>query len=238
MAAPGISVGRWQRDPRAGWAALAILGMGAFVLVAFLAVAWPAFDSVDAALSAAVRSIRTPVLTQLALWFTRVGSLEVVATVTLAMMVWMAVRRNWAAAVYIFMTVAVGWFVGNNLIKNIVRRHRPIGVNLTPIRTDFSLPSSHSLAAFLMFATLSVIVMLNMPTGHHLKRWLAIGSAVMIIGVGWSRVYLGVHWTGDVIAAWLFGFAWWSFTTATYFGSVTEEKRVAPRPGSHESSSE
>jgi membrane-associated phospholipid phosphatase len=76
-----------------------------------------------------------------------------------------------------------------------------------------------------------VIVMLNLPAGRHLKRWLAVVSAIVIVCVGLSRVYLGVHWFGDVLAAWLLGGAWWSFTTATYIGSVTEERRVALRSG-------
>jgi undecaprenyl-diphosphatase len=227
-----------RRDPRSGWLAFALTALGAFVLVALFAMAWPAFDRVDAALSAGVRSMRDPVLTQLAQWLTFVGSLEFVAPASGVLVVWMAVKRNWAAIVYIVMTVGAGWFLGNDVIKKIVRRPRPHGVSIVPIGHDFSLPSSHSLAGFLLFTTLCVIVMLNLPTGRHLKRWLAIASAVVIIGIGWSRVYLGVHYVGDVLAAYLLGGAWWSFTTATYFGSVTEERRVAPRPGSSASTSE
>ena len=93
------------------------------------------------------------------------------------------------------------------------------------------MPSSHTLAAFLLFTTLCVLVMLNAPVGRHVKRWIAGASALIIIAVGLSRVYLGVHWFGDVVGAVLFGGAWWMFTTATYFGSLTEEKRATPRIG-------
>ena len=231
MASPGMSVGRLRRDPRAGWLAFALAALGGFIVVAFLAGGWPAFARIDAALSAAIRATRTPLLDHVAVWCTTLGSTLVVVPVTLALMIWMAVRRNWGGVVYVFMTIAVGWFLGNDVIKNIIRRPRPVGVNIVPIPADFSMPSGHSLASFLMFTTLCVIVMLNLPTGRHMKRWLAIASALLIIAIGYSRVYLGVHWAGDVIAAWLLGGAWWSFTTATYFGSVTEEKRVGHRPG-------
>jgi len=226
-----MTVGRWRRDPRAGWLVVALGALGVFVLVALMAMAWPAFTRADAAISAAIRSVRSPLLTQLADWATFIGSLEFVLPATLMLMAWMAYRRNWAAVVYIFMTVGVGWFLGNDIIKNVIKRPRPLGVNIAPISADYSLPSGHTLAAFLFFATLCVIMMLNMPTGRHVKRWIAIASAVMILTVGWSRVYLGVHWFGDVLAACLFGGAWWLFTTATYFGSVTEERRAMPRPG-------
>jgi len=236
-----MSVGRLQRDPRTGWSAFALAAFGAlatFILVVLLAAVWPFFAQPDSALSAAVRATRSPALTVVASVLTLFGSSLVVIPVTLALMTWMAFRRNWAAVIYVFMTIAVGWFLGNDVIKNIIARPRPVGVNITPMPGDFSMPSGHSLAAFLMFTTICVIVMLNLPAGNHMKRWLAIISAVMIVAVGFSRVYLGVHWVGDVIAAWLLGAAWWGFTTTTYFGSVTDEKRVMPHPGASTMSSE
>ena len=231
MATSGMSVGRLQRDPRAGWLAVALIALAGFVALVFLVTAWPVFGRADAALSGAIRATRTPVLTNAAGWMSEVGGLQFAGVVTFALIIWMAVRRNWAAIVYLFMTIVVGWLLGNDVVKNVIRRPRPVGVNLSPLGHDFSMPSSHSLASFLLLTTVCVIVMLNLPTGRHLKRWLAIASAVVIVLVGYSRVYLGVHWAGDVIGAWLLGGAWWSFTTATYFGSVTEEKRVSPRPG-------
>jgi undecaprenyl-diphosphatase len=150
---------------------------------------------------------------------------------TLLLIGWMVIRRNWAAAIYIVMTVPFGWLLGNYVIKNIIQRPRPSGVNIAPISADFSMPSGHSLGAFLLLATVCVVVMLNVPAGRHMKRWLAAVSAVLIIAVGLSRVYLGVHWFGDALGAWLLGGAWWSFTTATYFGSVTEQRRVERRQG-------
>ena len=235
MAVPGMSGESWRRDPRSGWLALALLAAAAFVAVVMLAMLWPAFDSLDAALSAAVRSLRAPALTTVALGMTTMGSTLVIAPLTVVLMIWMAARRNWAGVIYVFMTVAVGWFFGNDIVKYIVRRPRPVGVSIGTPLTDFSMPSGHSLAAFLFFATMCVVVMLNLPTGRHMKRWLAAVSAIIILGVGFSRVYLGVHWVGDVVAAYLLGGAWWSFTSATYFGSVTEERRVTPRPGEAES---
>jgi undecaprenyl-diphosphatase len=206
-----------------------LLALGVFVLLAGMASLWPAFRSVDGTLSAGIRAMRTPLGNAIAPWLTELGGLTLVVGGSLALVVWMAVRRNWAAVVYIVFTVGVGWFIGNNIIKNVIHRPRPSGVNIVPVPGDYSMPSAHTLAAFLFWATLCVIVMLNAPTGRHLKRWLAIGSAIVILAVGWSRVYLGVHWFGDVIAAFLFGGAWWTFCTATYFGAVTEERRTGAK---------
>lgn len=235
-----IAADSWRRDPRAGGFALAIVAFGVFVLLAFLAVLWPSFSRLDAAASALLWSVRTPSLSAAAQWATELGGASAIVSASVLLVLWMGVRRNWAGVVYVVMTVGVGWLFGNEVIKNIIRRDRPQGVNIIAMPPDFSMPSGHSLAAFLFFATLCVIVMLNLPTGMHLKRWLVLVSSIVIVAVGFSRVYLGVHWFGDVLAAWLYGGAWWAFTTATYVGAVTEERRVALRStvGSHPTSAE
>ena len=192
---------------------------------------WPAFTQLDSAISAWIRSWRSPFLDQAAAFFTTIGSAKVVLPVAIVLALWMLVRRNWRGVIYVVMTVGVGWALGNYVVKNIIQRPRPVGVNIAPILNDYSMPSSHTLAAFLLFTTLCVLVMLNAPVGRHVKRWIAGASALIIIAVGLSRVYLGVHWFGDVVGAVLFGGAWWMFTTATYFGSLTEEKRATPRIG-------
>jgi len=229
VATPGRSTGLWRRDPRSGWLVVAFGALAMLALVTLLAMSWRAFLPLDSAISAAIRSTRNPFFNNTAGWATWIGSLEFVLPASLALAAWMIWRRNWAGVVYIFMTIGVGWFLGNYVLKNLIRRPRPVGVNIAPMLYDYSMPSSHTLAAFLLFSTFCVLVMLNVPTGRHVKRWIAIASALFIIAVGLSRVYLGVHWFGDVVGACLFGGAWWLFTTACYFGSVTEERRATPR---------
>jgi undecaprenyl-diphosphatase len=159
-------------------------------------------------------------------WLSELARPLVILSITLLIVVWLAIRRNWAAVIYVVMTVPGGWFFGSVVVKSILGRARPEGVNAVPLPGDASMPSGHTLGAFLLLATVCVVVMLNAPVGSHMKRWMAATSTVIIVAVGFARVYLGVHWFGDVLAAWLLGGAWWSFTTATYFGSVTETRKA------------
>jgi len=218
----------WRRDPAAGWiafAGFAAFAALAFVLLAIVVRAVPAAGRFDAMLSAGLRALRTPLLTRFAIACTTLGSTWFVIGVTVATGIWLAWRRSYAGLVYLIATVPVGWFLGDVIAKNLLHRARPMGVALIELPGSYSLPSGHALASFLLYAGLVVIVMLETPPGRHVKRWVFALAALAIVLVGWSRVYLGVHWVGDVLAAWLFGLAWWSFTTATYFGSVRMEAK-------------
>lgn len=218
--------GRWQRDPRAGWLGAAALLAALFAGLVVVVLASPSVDRVDAFLSAAVRALQNPQLTQLAIGITQLGGGWVIVAGTVAASVLLLIRGKTAAVVYLVCTVGGGWFLGNVVIKNIVDRMRPQDVALIDLPRGFSLPSGHSLASFLLYASLAVIVVLNVD-GQTAKVAAIVGAAVIIGAVGLSRVYLGVHWVGDVAAAWLFGGAWWAFCTATYLASVTEHQRGA-----------
>ncbi len=218
----------WRRDPAAGWIALGGLGAlaaSAFVALAIVELAVPAVGRFDAMLSAVVRAMQNPLLTRFAVACTTLGSTWVIAGVTVAVGIWLATRRAWAGLIYLLMTVPVGWFLGDVLAKNLIQRARPVGVALIELPKSYSLPSGHALASLLLYAAIVAIVMIETPPGRHVKRWVFGIAALAIVLVGWSRVYLGVHWAGDVLAAWFFGLAWWALMTAIYFGSVRMEAK-------------
>ncbi|HEY2435784.1 MAG TPA: phosphatase PAP2 family protein, partial [Solirubrobacteraceae bacterium] len=93
-----------------------------------------------------------------------------------------------------------------SLTKLFVHRPRPPSeIWLTHVGKSTSFPSGHatqSLATFLALALVGA-AWLSKP------RWPGLVLAlVLAVGVGWSRVYVGVHWTTDVLAGWLIAAAW------------------------------
>jgi undecaprenyl-diphosphatase len=102
--------------------------------------------------------------------------------------------------------------LGSNIILRIaIGRMRP-GVEYIPhslpeIQADFqrfSYPSGHAGAAMVAFVALAALAW-----PRKRLRWPAfIGSALVIAGTGFGRVYLGVHWPTDVIAGYLLAGAW------------------------------
>ena len=113
------------------------------------------------------------------------------------------------------LAVTVGGALLANVLKFVLRRVRPeavLALITQPLSSSF--PSGHSMGSMcLALATIEAIVVA--PTPDLLVK--VVGCSLCLIYallVGISRVYLGVHYPSDVIAAWLLAGAWISGTTA------------------------
>lgn len=87
------------------------------------------------------------------------------------------------------------------LLKHIFLRARPIGSIIQ--ETGFSFPSGHAMIAMTMFGVF-MYFSLGMKSQSK-KIFYMIVCILAIIVVGFSRIYLNVHWFSDVIASYCFG---------------------------------
>ena len=128
-------------------------------------------------------------------------SVQIVIAAIAVVVIWL---KKWhREAVYLLMNAVLAGIciVG---IKNIVQRPRPSLVHL--VNADgFSFPSGHSLGSFLIFGTIMLILI------HHVQspllKWVvAIVIGLIILFVGLSRIYVGVHYPSDVLGGFLLAF--------------------------------
>ena len=70
-----------------------------------------------------------------------------------------------------------------------------------------SFPSWHSTMSTAAFLTLAMLVA-SLGPRRRSKALAYVVAALFVVGVGFSRVYLGVHWPTDVLAGWCLGSAW------------------------------
>jgi len=85
----------------------------------------------------------------------------------------------------------------NFLIKNIIQRPRPVGHRLID-ESGYSFPSGHSMVSMAFYGYF--IYLINKNVKSKKTRILAtIGLTCLIVSIGLSRIYLGVHYTSDVL---------------------------------------
>ncbi len=125
--------------------------------------------------------------------------------VTLAACALLWLRGHIRQVLWALAATLLGWLL-ELAVKSAVGRDRPHWPDPVDSATNAAFPSGHALAATVACVTLLWLLRLN---GVRSARWaaaVAVG-AVSVAGVGFTRVYLGVHWPSDVVAGWLLGAA-------------------------------
>jgi membrane-associated phospholipid phosphatase len=129
----------------------------------------------------------------------------------------MAVRRaGWRQACVPGLTVASGAAVRRTLSRAIARPRPPEALWLTEPE-GFSMPSKHT-----SLAVLTAGACVNCAAAGGLGRHSVPLLAAACVGA--SRIYLGVHWPSDVLAAWLFAEAWLQLAEAVSAASAAPAK--------------
>lgn len=151
---------------------------------------------------------REPVMNQAMKIVTFLGSAPLVTTALgVAAVVAFVVTRSlkWPAFLAMVLVGALGLYT---IIKPLIGRARP---HLNPLVEvgGFSFPSGHATASAAMLGALAYLISRNRSWGTTVWFWA--GAIFMAVLIGFSRVYLGVHWPTDVLA----GYALGSFWTAT-----------------------
>lgn len=117
----------------------------------------------------------------------------------------LAIYQKKRYAVFILFSSGAGALF-NLLLKSIFKRERP---DLLPIivAPGFSFPSGHAMASLIFYGALAIILV-KISTPVYLD-WIFGGfCALVILLIGISRIYLGVHYPSDVIAGFAAGGAW------------------------------
>ncbi len=199
-----------RRPPHLLWAA----GIGAvaiaLVLIAGVVIGRHPF-AFDRTITIALHGagpgwLRLAMIDITALGGTTVLTIVVVATAGLLLL-----RRLWLTAALIVVATTTG-SIAVQLLKAEFGRARPDIVDHIVQAGGMSFPSGHAANSALVYLTIAGL-MTQVLRGHAIRNYV-IALAVLLVGaIGISRVYLGVHWTSDVLAGWSFGtlwaLAWW-----------------------------
>jgi FMN phosphatase YigB (HAD superfamily)/membrane-associated phospholipid phosphatase len=157
--------------------------------------------SLDERVTAVVMAHRTAALTTFFSGYTGLGQwlvLSVATATVFAGLVWRARGRD---AVFLLIAMTISPLL-NLALKHVFERPRPPAESALVSLNSYAFPSGHAMSSATFALALAVIAW---PTRW---RWPAVGlAATFALLMGLSRVYLGVHWLTDVLAAWVLAVA-------------------------------
>ena len=96
-------------------------------------------------------------------------------------------------------------FILNIILKLIFARERPDILRLVT-ENSYSFPSGHAMINMALYTVL-IIYAYKFIKSKRIKYPLIIAMMLLVIAIGFTRIYLGVHYAGDIIGGWLLGFA-------------------------------
>lgn len=137
---------------------------------------------------------------------TALGSVAVLTTLALGAAGFLVLHRRWIEAVII----AVGFGGGltiSQVLKTFFGRERPPEIYRAAEILNASFPSGHALLSAVVFLTLGAMLA-EAAKGRAARIYVMVVAIALVVVVGLSRIYLGVHWTTDVLAGWAAGGAW------------------------------
>lgn len=224
----------WRPQAVQGWVPLAGLGCAVWLNVAQLEVVDSVEDrtglsTMDPAITAWFVDHRSTALTTAAKLVSEVGSTVTMGSLALFSSIWLAWHQRWHQGGTVAVA-ALGAAVMGSVMKHVLDRPRPPRIDQLVMETNASLPSGHALGSTVVLGILTTIAFraIQRPLS---RAALATIIVVVIAAVGFSRLYLGVHWSTDVLTGWLLGAAWLSVCVTALVIVTGPPRGASPVPG-------
>lgn len=178
-----------------------LFGVGVLIGLSYHTMFWRVIDAIFENMALAIRA---PRLTQIMVGLTTFGFYGTVL-LWFILLGWLAISREIR-----LLWMSLCWSVGGGLlgfgIKMIVSRMRP-GEMALVVESSHSFPSLHAMNALLVFMAVAYLV-------YHFSRsmwkgyWAYLLGLALAVAIGFSRIYLGVHYFSDVVAGYVFAAGW------------------------------
>lgn len=167
----------------------------------------PRFEAFDKSAFDILHSLRSPTLTQFFTVITNLGSAPAYFTLIPIMGIVFYYRGfKWNTSIQSSI-VLISSFLLNVALKHFVARPRPVNALRLVEASSYSFPSGHAMSATALYGFLIYLCYKYLPFGF-LRALSVFFLSLLIVMIGTSRIYLGVHYASDVLAGFVIGLFW------------------------------
>ncbi|MFC4601699.1 phosphatase PAP2 family protein [Cohnella hongkongensis] len=201
------------------WASLAVI---LFIVVSWL-VSSERTAAFDSRMIGFIQGLETPAWTRAAEFASLIGSTAGVILLLVVFGAGLAAGLGHRKEL-LLLVFSVGGAAGlNSLLKNAFQRERPALHRLAE-ETGYSFPSGHSMAAFALYGAMAYLLWRHIASRAGRTALIA-AAAVLVLSIGLSRIYLGVHYPSDVLAGYLASLVWLGLGIELFRGWLRKERR-------------
>ena len=174
---------------------------------------WVNITAQDYKVGAFFYDLRTPMRTMIATGITRIADEEGQALITVAVTLLLTAFKKWRTGLWYGLTVLFGALGLNGAVKNLYHRVRPLDIEHLIEQDGYAFPSGHAMGSMIVFGGI-IFLAIRLLKSTVAKWAIGIVLGILILFIGLSRIYLGVHYPSDVIGGFSLGFTWLALSIA------------------------
>jgi membrane-associated phospholipid phosphatase len=179
--------------------------------------------SLDSVVSSWLHTHATELATTVMTAVTTLGGAQFLLVITGVAVAMLLLRRRVAHAAFVAAALAGGEAL-NWALKAAFERPRPWFSDPLATAGGFSFPSGHAMVSLTVYGALAFVVAAS-ARSRRVQMMALGGAAALVLAIGFSRVYLGVHYVSDVAAAYCAGLAWLMICALMLLGASRRRAR-------------
>jgi undecaprenyl-diphosphatase len=123
-------------------------------------------------------------------------------------------RAGWRLSATLLLVSTAGSVVLTTVLKSVIRRARPDLFDSGYQASFYSFPSGHATVAVGFYGMLTLVLAYRL---RGTARWaVGVSGVIVVLLIGFSRLYLGVHYPTDIVAGYLAALLWLVCVGAVY----------------------
>lgn len=185
-----------------------------FVMLGYLIKFFPSsLSPFDSSIQHIIRWHMTKSTTHFWKHLTNFGGAHYVAIIVFILLLILIFKKWYAEAIFLVVNVIAAPTLVT-ILKYVYDRQRPNLTHLV-VENGLSFPSGHATVTVMLYVTLMIICRQRIKQ-HYLKYILMVIAFIIVILIGVSRIYLGVHYPTDILGGWLLSTTWVLFWFPVY----------------------